>query len=48
MGIDPRVYFLTKKYLSLENYNVNRWAISKDNVLMHYGAIPEYGWDLNK
>jgi hypothetical protein len=40
-GFDPRSVGFTKKFLNMQQYNVDHWAISKDKVLLHWGAIPE-------
>ncbi len=40
-GFCPQAVDFTKKYISLQQYNVDHWAISTDKRLLHWGAIPE-------
>lgn len=38
-GYDPYSVFFSKKFIELPDYNINKWAISYDNKLLHWGAI---------
>ncbi len=40
-GFDPRVVSFTKKYLKYSQYNIDQWAISKDNKLLHWGQLTD-------
>lgn len=39
-GFDLKTVHFTRKYTSLKQYNIDHWAISSDNKLLHWGAIP--------
>lgn len=40
-GFNPEVVNFTKRFLTYEKYNIDHWATSGDNKLMHWGAIPD-------
>ena len=40
-GFNPQAVKFTKRFLSFSNYNVDHWAVSKNDKLLHWGAIPE-------
>jgi hypothetical protein len=40
-GFDPKTIKFTKKYLSIEGLNFDKWTISIDKKLLHWGAIPD-------
>jgi hypothetical protein len=40
-GFDPRTVAFTKRFLAFDQYNVDHWATSSDNKLLHWGAIPD-------
>lgn len=46
-GFDPGAIEFTKQYIALQKYNIDHWAVSSDNKLLHWGAIPLLGdeWD---
>jgi predicted nucleotidyltransferase len=41
LGFSPQAVSFTKKFLSYANCNIDHWAVSKDKVLLHWGAIPD-------
>jgi len=46
-GFDPKCVNFTKEFLSFKDYNIDHWAISNDDKLLHWGIISESrdGWD---
>lgn len=38
-GYDPLSIFFSKKFISIENINIDPWAISSDKKLLHWGPI---------
>lgn len=40
-GFDPKVVSFTKKYLKYSQYNIDQWALSKDNRLLHWGPLSD-------
>jgi hypothetical protein len=44
-GFDPNAVDFTRRFLDIKNYNIDHWAISKDNKLLHWGAIIDEDWD---
>jgi predicted nucleotidyltransferase len=40
-GFDPKAVKFTKAFTSVRDYNVDHWAISKDEKLLHWGPVPE-------
>lgn len=40
-GFNPAAVAFTKKFLSYGQYQIDHWATSSDNKLLHWGAIPE-------
>jgi hypothetical protein len=40
-GFDPDCVAFTKKCLDLRKMSFDMWAIAKDQVLLHWGAMPE-------
>ena len=40
-GYDPNAVEFTKKLLAFNDYNIDYWAITKDNKLLHWGATTE-------
>lgn len=41
MGFDPVAVGFTRRFLSLEKYNIDHWAASSDGQLLHWGMIPD-------
>ena len=39
-GFDPASVNFTKQYISLTKYNIDHWAISKNDRLLHWGPVP--------
>lgn len=39
LGFDKNAVKFTEKFISLEKYNIDPWAISNDDKLLHWGAI---------
>ncbi len=46
-GFDPKCVRFTKEFLSFKDYNIDHWAISNDQKLLHWGIISESrdGWN---
>lgn len=40
-GFNPRAISFTKEYLKFKDFNIDHWAISKDNKLLHWGPTLE-------
>ncbi len=40
-GFNPRAVSFTKKYLKFSQFNIDQWAISQDERLLHWGPITE-------
>lgn len=40
-GFNPQAVSFTKKYLKLAKYNIDQWAISRDNQLLHWGPVTD-------
>lgn len=40
-GFNPLAVAFTKRFLSLEKYNIDHWATSSDGKLLHWGIIPD-------
>lgn len=40
-GFDPDAVAFTKGYLNFGQFNIDQWAMSSDNVLLHWGPITE-------
>jgi hypothetical protein len=38
-GYDPLAVFFSKEFVKLSSFNFDRWAISADRKLMHWGPI---------
>lgn len=47
LGFDPDSISFTKQYTNISNFNIDHWAISKDNKLLHWGPFIEskHEWD---
>lgn len=41
LGFNPEAVAFTKKYLKHSQFNIDQWAISGDDKLMHWGPLPE-------
>jgi hypothetical protein len=46
-GFDPLAVSFTKSFIGLKKFNLDHWAISKDNKLLHWGAVvgDEEAWN---
>jgi len=47
-GFDPNAVSFSKKFVELGNYKIRKWAISKDNKLLHWGPIPQNIQEFNE
>lgn len=41
-GFNPSVIKFSKDFLSFDKYSIDRWVISSDKALLHWGAIPTH------
>jgi predicted nucleotidyltransferase len=46
-GYNPGAVDFTKKFMAIDNINIDRWAISSDEKLLHLGPITscQFEWD---
>ena len=50
-GYDPDVVQFSKEFIKIKDFNIDHWAITDDNKLLHWGAIvtdKEEADDINK
>ena len=49
-GFDPGSVSFTKKFIALKKYNVDHWAISNDDIVLHWGPLPaaKNEWEIIK
>lgn len=40
-GYDPYSIYFSKKFIEISEYNIDKWAISSDRKLLHWGPILE-------
>jgi len=40
-GYDPDAVDFTKRYINIKDFNIDHWALSSDNKLLHWGATIE-------
>lgn len=40
-GFNPRAVSFTKTYIKFANYNIDQWALSKDDKILHWGPVAE-------
>jgi len=40
-GFDPKAVKFTKAFIKIKDYNIDHWAISSDDKLLHWGAFIE-------